>query len=423
MATLAPPPGPARTSAPARKPRNDHWARRLTRSGYFLGAVLFHLILFLLVATWVVFRPAIPPTEDFVKTYVPAGGSPPPPPPPQETQQVPSKALSTPQNVIVSTSMAPTPFNVPMPDISVSETTAPKAPPKTVKPSDNLKSRLSGIRSTETNSWGRSASNIQDSNGDPHNVVATFPVFLASYENGDWGCNTHLEDGQITAGSLADLVQKMNEWAHGSLKGHVEPVPLAIGGPELMAKKPPFIFFTGHKDFTLTPQEVQNLQEYLNNGGAIWGDNALPGSGSRFDIAFKREMKKVIPDIDKNWQDYPLTADIFTHSWFTIDKVPEGMNYFTEPIQHIDIDGKLAVIYTPNDYSDLFFMRIPPGDTVLDRGFATPGQPLFTYRLFTDHQAMFFRNFDLPTGIDAFRMGMNIIGHMLVRFDKDLSAP
>ncbi len=36
-----------------------------------------------------------------------------------------------------------------------------------------------------------------------------------------------------------------------------------------MSKMPPFIFFTGHKDFVLTDDEVHNLQAYLQNGGAI----------------------------------------------------------------------------------------------------------------------------------------------------------
>jgi hypothetical protein len=281
--------------------------------------------------------------------------------------------------------------------------------------------RLSKIMETEK-SWGRDRNNILESGSDPKNVIAKFPVYLAAYANGDWGCNVHMEDGKIDAGSLPDLVAKINEWSKGHITGEVIPTPLNIGGPDLLDKKPPFIFFTGHKDFVLTDQEIKNLQDYLQIGGAIWGDNTLAGRGSRFDVAFRREMKRVVPDLDKNFEPMPLTADVYTKSWFPIAKVPEGMNYFAEPLEHLDIDGKLAILYTPNDYSDLFFMRILPGDAEYqgiwpDKG-AIP--PLFTTSTFLYNNTVFFRNFNLPSCLAAQQLGMNIVGYMLVRFDKDL---
>jgi hypothetical protein len=50
--------------ANAPDPRKQKWHERLTRSGYFFGAVLFHLILFLLVATLVIWRSPPPPVND-----------------------------------------------------------------------------------------------------------------------------------------------------------------------------------------------------------------------------------------------------------------------------------------------------------------------------------------------------------------------
>jgi hypothetical protein len=428
MATIAPaPPGKKKTTAAAapvkKNATNPHWTRLLTRSGYLVGAILFHLILFLLLLTWVVFRAPVPPTPDFQPTYVPPSGAPPPPPAsPQQTMPVPTKALASPQNIITVNSPAPEAFNVPLPDFTVSPTLTQnaQAAPAPIKTSTDFSHRLSTIKSTETEHWGRSMGNIMGSNGDPHNVIATFPVYVASYLNGDWACNLKIVNGQIIAGSMPNLVAKINEWSHGNIKGAVVPTPLAIGSPELASKKPPFIFFTGHKDFVLTEQEVENLRSYLQDGGAIWGDNALAGSGSRFDIAFRREMKRVIPDIDKNFEDMPMTSDLFTKSWFPITQIPQGMNFYGEPIQHIDIDGKLAILYTPNDYSDLLFMHILPGDQAMQTTEPIPGQPLFTYFNFLWNASVLFRNFTLPAGLDAHRLGMNIVGHLLVRFDKEL---
>ena len=69
--------------------------------------------------------------------------------------------------------------------------------------------RLTKIKATEQ-AWGRDTNNILESNSDPRNITAKFPVYLASYANGDWGCNTHFADDKIDAGSLPDLVAKMN---------------------------------------------------------------------------------------------------------------------------------------------------------------------------------------------------------------------
>jgi hypothetical protein len=214
----------------------------------------------------------------------------------------------------------------------------------------------------------------------------------------------------------------MNEWSSGHITGQVIPTPLNIGGPDLLDKKPPFIFFTGHKDFTLTDQEIQNLRDYLQVGGAIWGDNTLAGRGSRFDVAFRREMKRVVPDLDKNFEPVKMDDPIFTKSWFPITKLPTGMNYYAEPLEHLDIDGKLAILYTPNDYSDLFFMYILPGDTQEGRDRPDPrtNTLLFTNPTFARNRNIFFRNFELPSCLAAQQLGMNIIGYFLVRFDKDL---
>jgi Domain of unknown function (DUF4159) len=302
----------------------------------------------------------------------------------------------------------------PIPDTHLNDLQKPQ-----INVPSNLEKRLPAIKLMEMKNWGRSAANIAETDGDPRNVVATFPLYLASYADGDWGCNTVLTNGAITAGSLPDLVAKINEWSHKAIKGSVVPTPLDIGSPALLANMPPFVFFTGHKDFKLTDDEVANLRQYLQNGGAVWGDNSLPGYGSRFDVAFRREMKRVIPDKDKQFEELPLTHPIF-RGWFPTDKVPKGMNFYHEPIQHLDLDGKLAILYTPNDYGDLFFMRILPGDAQMLGPYPMPDSPLFTSGTFLYSANVFFRNFTLPACLEAQHFGMNVIGHLLIRFDQDL---
>ncbi len=291
------------------------------------------------------------------------------------------------------------------------------------KPNQLSTERLSQIAVTEAK-WGRDRNNILESNSDPRNITAKFPVYLASYANGDWGCNTIFDSDthtQIVAGSLPNLVAKINEWSHGHITGEVEPTRSTSAARSCSTSGRPFIFFTGHKDFVLTDQEVQNLREYLQVGGAIWGDNALPGRGSRFDVAFRREMKRVVPDIDKNFEPVDIDYDVFTKSWFPLSKVPQGMNYYAEPVEHLDIDGKLAILYTPNDYSDMFTMHILPGDTDMGPCIAPKGgSPLVTSWTFFSNRNVYFRNYQLPACLACDQLGMNVLGYLLVRFDKDM---
>lgn len=402
--------------------RSRSLSDRLSRSGYFFAALLLHLVIFLMVATWVIWKPFTPPADDFSKTYLPPPSAPPPPPPTQVAVQMPTHVISPPAPVI-STTSASVNFNIPLPDFThtvTPDTAAQKMTSKVAAPSNTISSlRLASIMETEKG-WGRTTQNIQDSGGDPRNVVATFPVYLASYANGDWGCNTRMVDGKIDTGSLPNLLAKITEWSHNNMKAMIVPEPLDIGGPDLMSKKPPFVFFTGHKDFILTDQEIENLRNYLQVGGCIWGDNALAGRGSRFDVAFRREMKRVIPDTDKNFEPVDMTDKIFTKSWFNITKLPTGMNYYVEPMEHIDIDGKLAILYTPDDYSDMMFMRILPGDKDIYVRDIVPPHTLFTNQYFYYNKDVFFRNFTLDSCLAVQQLGMNIIGYMIVRFDDQL---
>jgi hypothetical protein len=85
------------TNAP--DPRKKVWHEKLVRSGYFLGAVLFHIILFLMVATLVIWKaPPPPPTDVF--HGVPVKVQPPPPQPPA-TGSAANNAQFEPQPVTV----------------------------------------------------------------------------------------------------------------------------------------------------------------------------------------------------------------------------------------------------------------------------------------------------------------------------------
>ena len=114
----------------------------------------------------------------------------------------------------------------------------------------------------------------------------------------------------------------------------------------------PMVFMTGHYDFELTEDEVSNLRAYLNRGGVLFASAA---AGLKpFDIAFRREMKKVLPDSE--FIDLPPSHPLFVSGWN-----PIGQIEYTAPALRDDptlqfpdffgafIDNRIAVIYTPYD--------------------------------------------------------------------------
>jgi len=396
---------------------------KLTRPFFFLSALLFHLVLFLLVASWIVFRAPVVPPPDVTLVRPPPPSSQTPPSTPGVFVNVKPPVIGGQESSDLNIPRDPDTLKIPDPGVpglgGLSNSDGPHLPPAPIPhtgsgPSDI---RIQSLIHTVRDIWQRTPQQIAE--GDP---TLTFPVYIASYADGDWACNTRLDsNGNIVAGSIPNLVAKISEWSHGKVNGEVVPKPLKIASHELLEKMPPFIFFTGHKDFVLTQAEVDNLREYLNDGGCIWGDNALAGEGSRFDIAFHREMKRVITDIDKNFIPYSLTDDIFAGGRYPLSQFPAGMNYYAEPPQHLDIDGIMAILYTPNDYSDMMFMRINPGDENYFMSYKpTPPGTLFTNTAFVEKRSVFYRNFDLKSSLAVHRMGMDIITYMITRFDPTL---
>jgi len=117
----------------------------------------------------------------------------------------------------------------------------------------------------------------------------------------------------------------------------------------------PFLYFTGTTDFVLTDEERANLRRYLANGGVLFAE---AGEGRQsFDVAFRAEMQKVLPG--RQLESIPQGHQLFRQP------LPVGLvkarpalaamhgNQIEMPpeLYGIELDGSLAVIYSPNDLS------------------------------------------------------------------------
>ena len=165
---------------------------------------------------------------------------------------------------------------------------------------------------------------------------------------------------------------------------------------------------------------MANLQKYLELGGAVWGDSSLPGNRSRFDIAFRREMKRVLADKDIEWETLPPDYPIFTNAYFPqIKTVPSGMNFYQEPVYALKKYGEVSVIYTANDYGDQWQIGLNEQGQYDTRRDENHHYVAINDTIFYNRE-VYFRNCEEPQLNASYMFGTNIILHLLTRWEDKL---
>ncbi len=251
-----------------------------------------------------------------------------------------------------------------------------------------------------------------------------FVAYLGQYSGGDWNSTVQVSDGKIVNGSLPNLLYFMQNQSKNKIKTNYTQVQaIKLDSDELFSAKPPFVLLTGTRDFRLSDTEVENLQKYILLGGAIWGDSSVPGRNSRFDIAFRREMKRVIPDVDKTWEALPPDHPIFRNTYFTeVKEVPPGLNYYREPIYALKIYGEVAIIYTPNDYGDMWQVGLQSNGE-MDARRNDKGQFVAINDAIWNNRGTYLRNIAKDSLTTSYKFGTNVVIHLLTRWeDKTRSA-
>lgn len=260
-----------------------------------------------------------------------------------------------------------------------------------------------------------------------------FTAFIAKYNGGNWNSVFRVVDG-IPQGALPNLLEFMSKESRDKIKTNFNKVePLALDSDKLFSTKPPFIFFTGSRDFVLTEKEVANLQKYVRLGGAIWGDSSVPGKGSRFDIAFRREMKRVMPDKDKDFEALSPNDSMFRRAPYfpEVKQQPPGLNYYEEPVYVMRYFGEIAIIYTANDYGDMWQFGIQqkgPREWVINNDRNARGERVaLNWELYMNNGLYVHNANPLPplaSLMETYKFGTNMVIHLLTRWeDKLRSAP
>ncbi|NQT85771.1 DUF4159 domain-containing protein [bacterium] len=131
-----------------------------------------------------------------------------------------------------------------------------------------------------------------------------------------------------------------------------------LDSPDIM--KSPWLYMSGHKDFRFTRAQADNLRRYLRAGGTLWADDSTHENDFTWDKAFRREIARVLSPRQgfamrkiAKADDHPLFRTCFDLSeGFAGYFPPPGDKYRQNFIEGIEVDGRLAVIYTRNDYGD-----------------------------------------------------------------------
>lgn len=403
---------------------------RILETRYVFFALLIHIVLLVLFGGSVIYETiqatGYIETEGDLFSRGPAAPPPPPSPTQQAVNEVRTEAVQSvkPSEVVT----APIVVNRPNADFSIRVPEVTTVTPNLTEKTDSTLSdaiskaetaRISEIRKT-VSAWNLTGGRGSNAG---RTVKAKFVCYIGKYAEGDWYCNSgEIFQGRFVGNCIANLMLQIKRWTQGRIEPDLRPQPIALNSDELLRVRPPFIFLTGHKNFTFTAEEVEKIREYLLVGGCIWADNSLPGRRSRFDVAFRREMKRVLPD--REFEVVPSFHPIF-NSFYKLTDVPSGMNYYREPVEMVRIGDEMAVIYTLNAYSDLWqtgfndknqvdTSTVRDPDTGDTRDFLGPhwGKPLY------------FRNVNEDSVRNSYRLGINILVHLLLRFqDKIQFAP
>ena len=411
---------------------------KLSNSRDFTISAALHAVLIALFGGTVLYR-AVQEPPDFEGErggFVQANEVAAPPatqqPPPQETTfnvaAVPAAVSSSQISTITTT--AANPLNFAMdPIITAPITTTPTAPsqPAVAPPTsgtgrDGMSTAVAAQIKAFTGGWGKG----QGSGVGTRSREFEFTAYIGQYSGGNWNSTVRISAGkQIETGSLPNLLYLMSAWSKDKIKTNYKNVEaIKLDSDEIFSVKPPFIFLTGTRDFKLTDKEVENLQKYVRMGGCIWGDSSLPGLRSRFDIAFKREMKRVIPDVDKNFEPLPANHPIFTESYFAdIKEVPPGLNFYKEPVFAVKIYGEIAILYTANDYGDMWQVGLNQQGQIDLRKDANDRYVAINPDIY-DRRDVYLRNID-PAALSAcFKFGTNVVIHLLTRWESKVrTAP
>ena len=115
----------------------------------------------------------------------------------------------------------------------------------------------------------------------------------------------------------------------------------------------PIVYLTGDGTFTMSDEQVLALRKYLRSGGFLFAD---AGCGSKaFDRSFRKLMERIFPDkrLERIDTDHELLNGTVGYEIRQVSytrRVQREHPHLKQPVlEVIELDGRVAVVYTPFD--------------------------------------------------------------------------
>lgn len=172
--------------------------------------------------------------------------------------------------------------------------------------------------------------------------ASDFYLTRLSYESGDWDV-----DERAPSNILNALIE------YTTIRVDLRERVIALADPAMLAS--PFCYLAGRRLLRFNHAERQNFDRYVRNGGFVFVDDCNHDIDGLFASSFEDQMAEMFGP--EALQELPDDHALYS-SFFEFDGPPRtgqelngwGDGLVHEYLKAIEIDGRIAVLYSNKDY-------------------------------------------------------------------------
>lgn len=162
------------------------------------------------------------------------------------------------------------------------------------------------------------------------------------YDSGDWDVDQRMP---------SNLLNSLIEYTTLPVDTRENIIPLSSAD----IFRCPFCYLSGHKLVEFTPQERENFEKYVRNGGFVFVDDCNHDIDGLFAKSFESQMERIFGM--QALKKIPNNHSIYS-SFFKFEGPPttsQELNGWGDDLVHdylkaIEINGRMGILYSNKDY-------------------------------------------------------------------------